>query len=63
MLLKMNYNGERIMYDFGKPYRKQFLEEQAINRKHERQAYWLLLITGLYVIIHMGYYLWSTYVL
>ena len=42
---------------------KQFLEEEKINRKHERQAYWLLLITSLYVIIHMSYYLWRTYVL
>jgi hypothetical protein len=51
------------MYDFGEAYRKQFLEEEKINRKHERQVYWLLLITSMYVIIHMGYYLWRTYVL
>jgi hypothetical protein len=51
------------MYDFGEAHRKQFLEEEKINRKHERQAYWLLLITSLYVIIHMSYYLWRTYVL
>jgi len=51
------------MYDFGEQHRKQFLEEEKINRKHERQAYWLLLFTSLYVIIHMGYYLWSKYVL
>lgn len=50
------------MYDFGEAHRKQFLEEEKINRKHERQAYWLLLITGLYVIIHMSIYLWRTYV-
>lgn len=49
------------MYDFGEQYRKQFLEEEKINKKHERQAYWLLLFTSLYVIIHMGYYLYSTY--
>ena len=49
------------MYDFGEQYRKQFLEEESINRKHERQVYWLLIITGLYVIIHMGYYLYRTY--
>ena len=49
------------MYDFGKPHREAFLEEEKINRKHERQAYWLLLITSSYVIIHMGYYLWRTY--
>lgn len=46
------------MYDFGTPYRKQFLEEASINRKHERQAHWLLLITSVYVIVHIGYYLW-----
>jgi hypothetical protein len=49
------------MYDFGEAHRKQFLEEEKINRKHERQVYWLLLITSMYVIIHMGYYLWRTY--
>lgn len=49
------------MYDYGKPYRKIFLEEEAINRKHERQAYWLLLITSTYVIIHIGAYLWRNY--
>jgi hypothetical protein len=59
----MNYSGEKTMYDFGEAHRKQFLEEEKINRKHERQAYWLLLITSLYVIIHMSYYLWRTYVL
>jgi hypothetical protein len=57
----MNYNGGRIMHDFGEQYRKQFLEEESINRKHERQVYWLLIITSLYVIIHMGYYLYRTY--
>jgi hypothetical protein len=50
------------MYDFGKAHRQAFLEEEAINRKHERQAYWLLLITSTYVIVHVGYYLWRTYV-
>jgi hypothetical protein len=49
------------MHDFGEQYRKQFLEEESINRKHERQVYWLLIITSLYVIIHMGYYIWRTY--
>ena len=49
------------MYDFGESHRKQFLEEEKINRKHERQAYWLLLITSLYVIIHMSIYLYRTY--
>jgi len=49
------------MYDFGEQYRKQFLEEESINRKHERQVYWLLIITSIYVIIHMGYYIWRTY--
>lgn len=50
------------MYDFGKPHRQSFLEEEKINRKHERQAYWLLLIMSTYVSIHMAYYLWRTYV-
>lgn len=50
------------MYDFGKPYRKQFLDEELVNKKHERQAYWLLLLTGTYVIIHVGLYLWRNYV-
>lgn len=49
------------MYDFGEQYRKQFLEEEKINRKHERQAYWLLLLTSTYVIIHMSYYIWRNY--
>lgn len=49
------------MYDFGKPHRQAFLEEEAINRKHERQAYLLLLITSTYVIIHVGAYLWRVY--
>ena len=51
------------MYDFGRAHRQAFLEEEKINRKHERQAYWLLLITSTYVIVHMGYYLWRNYVL
>lgn len=51
------------MYDFGEAHRKQFLEEEKINRKHERQAYWLLLIMSTYVSIHMIVYLWRTYVL
>jgi accessory gene regulator protein AgrB len=49
------------MYDFGEQHRKQFLEEEKVNRKHERQAYWLLLILSIYVIIHMSIYLWRTY--
>lgn len=49
------------MYDFGKPYRQAFLEEEQINRKHERQACWLLLITSTYVIIHVGAYIWRNY--
>lgn len=49
------------MYDFGKPHRQAFLEEEFINRKHERQAHWLLLITLTYVIIHVGTYLWRNY--
>lgn len=49
------------MYDFGEQHRKQFLEEEQVNRKHERQAYWLLLITSMYVIIHMSLYIWRNY--
>jgi len=49
------------MYDFGRAHRQAFLEEEKINRKHERQAYWLLLITSTYVIIHMSIYLYRTY--
>jgi hypothetical protein len=49
------------MYDFGEQHRKQFLEEEKINRRQERQAYWLLIILSLYVIIHMSYYLYRTY--
>jgi hypothetical protein len=55
------YLKDNNMYDFGEAYRKQFLEDEKINRKHERQAYWLLLITSLYVIIHMSIYLYRTY--
>jgi hypothetical protein len=50
------------MYDFGRAHRQAFLEEESINRKHERQAHWLLLITSTYVIIHVGLYLWRNYV-
>lgn len=50
------------MYDFGKPYRQQFLQSELIERKQERQAYWLLIITSTYVIIHVGLYLWRNYV-
>lgn len=50
------------MYDFGEQHRKQFLEEERVNRKHERQAYWLLLLTSTYVIIHMSIYIWRNYV-
>jgi hypothetical protein len=49
------------MYDFGKPHREEFLEEEKVNRRQERQAYWLLIILSLYVIIHMSYYLWRIY--
>jgi len=49
------------MYDYGKPHRQAFLEEESISRKHERQAYGLLLITSTYVIIHMSIYIWRNY--
>ena len=49
------------MRDYGKQYREQFLNEDKINKRHERQAYWLLLITSTYVIIHVGLYLWRVY--
>jgi hypothetical protein len=52
---------ENNMYDFGEQHRKQFLEEEKVNRRQERQAYWLLLITSTYVIIHMSLYLYRTY--
>jgi len=51
------------MYDFGKPYRKIFLEQSKRDQLEEKQVYWLLLITSMYVIIHMGYYLYRTYIL
>ena len=37
------------------------MQDDKINKRHERQAYWLLLITSTYVIIHMSLYLWRTY--
>jgi hypothetical protein len=46
------------MQDYGKQYREEFLNRDRVERKHERQAYWLLLITSTYVIIHVGLYLW-----
>lgn len=49
------------MRDYGEEYRKAFLEEEAVNRKNERQVYWLLLITSTYVIIHIGAYIWRNY--
>ncbi len=51
------------MYDYGKPYRKIFLEQSKQEQRQEKQVYWLLLITSMYVIIHMGYYLYRTYLL
>lgn len=47
------------MYDFGEYERKQFLADEQRNN---RPVYWLLLITSLYVIIHVGLYLWRNYV-
>lgn len=49
------------MQDYGREYRKAFLEQESVDRKHERQVYWLLLITSAYVIIHIGAYLWRNY--
>ena len=49
------------MQDYGREYRKAFLEQDKVERKHERQAYWLLLITSSYVVIHIGAYLWRNY--
>jgi hypothetical protein len=49
------------MQDYGKHYREQFLNEEKINKRHQRHAYWLLLITVMYVTIHIGLYLWRTY--
>lgn len=45
------------MEDFNK-----LREEILARRKQERQAYWLLLFTSTYVIIHMGYYIWRNYI-
>lgn len=47
------------MKDYGKHERERFLREEAINKRHLKQAYWLLIITSTYVIIHMGLYIWS----
>ena len=33
------------------------------EKQQEKYVYWLLLFTSTYVIIHMGLYLWRTYVL
>lgn len=50
------------MQDYGRQYRQAFLEEDNLERKHVRQAYWLLLLTSSYVVIHVSYYLWRNYV-
>lgn len=49
------------MQDYGREYRQAFLDEEKLERKHVRQAYWLLLIVSSYVVIHVGYYLYRTY--
>jgi hypothetical protein len=49
------------MQDYGREYRQAFLGEDNLERKHVRQAYWLLLFTSSYVVIHVGYYLWRNY--
>jgi hypothetical protein len=38
------------MYDFGKPYRKIFIESQKQEEIGEKWAWWLLIIASLYII-------------
>lgn len=48
------------MYDFGKPYRQQFLNEELIDRKQEKQVQWILFVAVVYFGGHLGWYLMST---
>lgn len=45
------------MYDFGKPYRQQFLNEDIIDRKLQKQVHWTLFIAVVYFGGHLGWYL------
>ncbi len=38
------------MYDFGKPYRKIFIEAQKQEEIGEKWAWWLLIVASLYII-------------
>ena len=37
------------MYDFGKPYRKLFIEESKREKTSESWAWWLLIIASVYI--------------
>ena len=42
--------------DYGYSYRQQFLEEERINKRHQRQLAWLMLVAILYFGSHILYY-------
>lgn len=45
------------MYDYGRPYRQTFLEQEAQERRQTKQINWLLFLGGVYFGGHLGWYL------
>lgn len=48
------------MYDYGKPYRQQFLDQEAIDKRHSKQINWVLFLAGIYFGGHITWYLMRT---
>lgn len=45
------------MYDYGKPYRQAFLEQEAIQKRQTKQINWLIFLSGVYFGGHVVWYL------
>ena len=45
------------MYDYGRPYRQTFLEQDAYEKRQSKQLNWILFLGSVYIGGHVVWYL------